>query len=637
MIELSDSKVYEFEEFRLDAKSHRLFLQKSGELVPLTPKAVDLLLFLVKNRGKVLTKDELLDNVWGNSFVEESNLSQTIFVLRKSLGENTKKPRFILTSQGLGYQFIADVREKAAGDEILEDSFLSGASKDRDSTNPANDSEANSKTPVSKLKWLAVPIFVLVAFAIYWFYPSAIPASASEIKTIAVLPFEDLSDGKSDRYLGVSLTDALVNRFGGLKKIIVRPTRTVLKYADDQKDPSVVGRELIVDAVLDGRIQRTGDRLRISVQLIRISDSAVIWTENFDEEFTNFFDVQDSISLKVVNALALELDPSERENFNRRGTSDAIAYQEYLRGRFFWNKRTADDFQIAVEHFKKAIELDPNFAQAHSALAETYVLVNLYGTKHDPNAFPIARNAAEKALELNGNLAEAHAALAQVKMQYDYDWAGTENEYLKAVELNPNNATVRQWYGEFLALSGKIDESILQMKKAGELDPVSLSTNNALALPLIRGNQTDKALEVIEKVLEMDANFPWAHHYRCRVFLQKGDREKSVETCQKAFDISNQSIFMKSNLAYAFARAGNPNGARKILSELTEKSQKDYVSPYNFAIIHNALGDSDRTFKYLNQAIDERDFLIISLKGDTIFRNLHNDARFTETLRRVNL
>lgn len=319
------------------------------------------------------------------------------------------------------------------------------------------------------------------------------------------------------------------------------------------------------------------------------------------------------------------------------GTENAEAYQEYLRGRFFWNKRTADGLQKAIGHFNRAVELDPNFAKAHSGLAETYVLVNLFGTKHDPNAFRMAKSSAERALQLDDQLAEAHAALAQVKMQYDFDWAGTESEYLKAIELNPNNAVVCQWYGEFLALQERIDESYVQMEKAREFDPTSLSTNNALALPLLRAHRTDESLAVTEKVLEMDANFPWALHYRCRAFLQKGEFENAIEFCRKALAASNQSIYMKSNLANALVRAGNEREARQILTELQETARTDYVSPYNFAMIHNALGEKTAALKYLNQAVEERDFLIPVLKGDAFFLSLHDDPRFQELLRRMGL
>lgn len=640
MIKLSESTVYEFEGFRLDAKSHRLFHRESGELVPLTPKAVELLLFLVQSKNRILTKDELLEAVWDNSFVEEANLSQTIFVLRKALGENRKVPRFILTVPNRGYQFIAPVTEIKPPTET-EIHQTDGIEVER----PVEAAEPKpvpaSQRPKSlKLIWLgatAIPLALLFVLGIYFFYPASKLTTVHEVKSIAVLPFEDLSTEQTEKYLGVSLADALTNKFSRLKQITVRPTRTVSKYADSRGDAGQIGRELQVDAVLDGRIQHLGERVRLSVQLIRSSDNTTLWTENFDDNFTNFFAVQDSISQKVVQSLALQLNDTEREKFDRRGTENARAYEEFLRGRFFWNKRTAADFERAIEHFQKAIELDPNFAQAHSALAETYVLVNLFGTKHDPKAFPMARAAAERALQLDGLLAEAHAALAQVKMQYDFDWAGTESEYLKAIELNPNNATIRQWYGEFLALQGRPDESMTQMKKACEFDPTSLSTNLALALPLIKAGQTDEALTVTEKVLEMDAKFAWALHYRSRAFLLKGEIENAAENAQKALAASNQSIFMKSNLAYILARARQEKEAREILAELQQTARTSYVSPYNFAMIYNALGEKTTALNYLNQAIDEHDFLISSLKTDSLFLNLHSDPEFNKILRRVNL
>lgn len=619
--------IYEFEGFRLNATNHRLFRRESGELVPLTPKAAQLLIFLVQNKDRVLTKDELLETVWNDSIVEESNLSQTIFVLRKTLGENTKEPRFIRTVPNQGYQFIGAVTEV-------------NAEKD-----PAGPVEGAGEAPMPRESGPKSPTYFLIAFlmimvlvfGVYWFYPAPKPASVSEIRSMAVLPFEDLSTEQSEKYLGASLADALANKFGGLRQITVRPTRAVLKYADSREDASKIGRDLQVDAVLDGRIQRDGTRIRVSVQLIRTSDNATIWTENFDDEFTNFFAVQDSISRKVVQSLALQLDEKERAKIGRHGTENVEAYQQYLRGRFFWNKRTSEGLQKAIENFNRAVELDPNFAQARSGLAETYVLINLFGARHDPNALPTAKDHALRALELDGSLAEAHAALAQVKMQYDFDWPGTESEYLKAIELDPNDATVRQWYGEFLALQGRTDESLAQMEMARDLDPTSLSTSNAMALPLLRGKQTDKALAVIEKVLEMDPNFPWALHYQCRAFLQKGEVEKAVESCQRALAASNQSIFMKSNLAYALVRARREPEARQILESLEDMARSVYVSPYNFAVIYNALGDRTAAIKYLNQAIDERDFLVPALKGDTSFSNLQDDPQFAEVLQRVNL
>lgn len=637
MQELSESKVYEFEQFRLDAKSHRLFLRADGKLVPLTPKAVELLLFLVQNRGRVLTKDELLEAVWDNSFVEEANLSQTIFVLRKALGENKKKPRFILTVPNRGYQFIAAVKEvhEHAEDNILASEIIGFDRPPEPEVQSPHTTVPSRKS--AKLLWLAVPLILLLTFGVYWFYPAAKPLKASEIKSIAILPFEDLSEGQTVKYLGVSLPDALVKQFGELKRVAVRPTRTVLKYADSREDASLIGRELQVDAVLDGRIQLVGDRLRVSVQLIRTADNATLWTENFDDEFTNFFAVQDSISQQVVQSLALQLDPAEREKFNRRGTANAAAYQEFLRGRFFWNKRTADNLQKAIEHFNRAIELDPQFALAHSALAETYAIYNFYSVNYDREAFPKARVAAVRALELDNGLAEAHTALGLVKSQYDFDWDGAEKSYLRAIELNPNYPTARQWYGEFLAFRQRTDESLAQMRKAIELDPTSLSTNTAPALPYNISGQFEKTLEVTDKALEMDANFHLALHYRARALFRLGRQDEAFEVYHKAVAASDGSLYIKADLGALYARAGRTAEARKVLAELRETAKERHISPYNFAILHSALNEREPALEYLRQTVAERDSFVITLPVSGAFENVRDDPRFKEILRQANL
>ncbi len=632
MQRLNESRIFEFDEFRLDAKRHRLYRRDNGEFIPLANKVVEFLTALVVAKGRLLTKDELLDTVWAGSIVEQANLTQTVFVLRKALGDDTREPRFILTVPGRGYQFICDVAEPNSEDGILDETFLSDPLPVSYENPPLKDRRSKVK-----LLALAVAAGLTLAAGFYWFFPSSKPASLGEIRSIAILPFDDLSADQTEKYLGISFADALANKFGSLKQITVRPTRTVLKYADSNEEAGKIGSELRVDAVLDGRIQRIDKRIRVSVQLIRTSDNVTIWTENFDDDFTNFFTVQDSISQKVVRSLALQMDDFEAAKFNRRTTSNTEAYQRYLQGRYFWNKRTAEGFQRAIEHFNKSIELDPDFALAHSGLAQTFVLLNLFGTTHDPTAFPMAKVSANRALQLDADLADAHAALAQVKLQYDFDWAGTESEYLRAIDLDGNNAVVRQWYGEFLALMLRTDESIVQMQKASELDPTSLSANNAMALPLLRAGEIERGLAVTEKVLKMDPGFPWALHYRSRGFLLRGDLQNALDCAQKAVGASNQSIYMRSNLAYVLVRVGRKAEARQILADLKKPALSGYVSPYNFAIIHNGLGETSAAIKYLNQALDERDFLIVSLKSDALFRNLHGAPQFKDVLQRANL
>lgn len=629
---LVESLVYEFAGFRLDARNHKLYRQDSGKLVHLTPKAAELLILFVQNRGRLLTKEEILDTVWAGLIVEESNLSQTIFLLRKALGDDPKEPHFVRTVPNRGYQFISAVKETNAEDLIPSGDVLSCPPGD------ARDNPRPRRGVFSRKSLVAAPALVLfAASAVYWFYSVPNPPNFSPVRTIAVLPFEDLNAPQTEEYLGIAFADAMVTRFSALKQITVRPMRTVSKYAGSRDHPAKIGRELRVDAVLDGLIQRSPGRVWVKVELIRSSDGKTIWSGSFDAAPANLLDVQNSISQRAARAISLHLDQRESALLQRPGTDLPEAYQEYLKGRFFWNKRNAESNQRAIEHFKRSIELDPDFALAHSGLAQTYVLLNLYGAKHDPNAFPMAKLAALRALEIDPNLADAHAALAQVKLQYDFDWPGVETSYLEAIRLEENNAVVRQWYGEFLALMQRTDESITQLEKARQLDPTSLSTNTALALPYIRSGQPDRALEIIDEVLLMDPRFAWAHHYRSRAQLQKLDFRGAVESCRMAYAASNDSIVMKADLAVALARAGQTSEAIAIYSELKEAAGRLYVSPYNFAIMNNALGNQAEAIRYLNMAVDERDFLTVSMKGDTVLANLRGEPAFAEVLRRVNL
>lgn len=639
MIELSEPKIYEFEEFRLDEKSHKLFRRAGRELVPLTPKAVDLLIYLVRNAGKILTKEDLLNAVWENSFIEEANLSQTIFVLRKTLGENKKTPRFILTVPSRGYQFIATVSEIKSDKPVPQAVNLSQTNVSEPPESKVNDPAAVQKSKKKNYRFyiFAVPLVVLFTAGVYWFYFSATkPVSVREIKTIAVLPFEDLSAGQTEKYLGVGLADALANKLGNLRQITVRPTRTVLRYAESRDDIGKIGRELQVDAVLDGRIQRVGEQVRISVQLIRTADNTTIWTENFDDQFTNFFALQDSISQKVVESLALKIDDQERQKLIGRGTENKTAYQEYLLGRFFWNKRSADDLNRAVEHFNRAVELDANFAQAYAGLAETFAIYPFYSVVDDKDALPKARRAAIRALEINGELAEAHTALAYVRAQYDFDWRGAEKSYLRAIELNPNQPTTRQWYGEFLAFQNRIDESLAQMQKAIELDPTSLSTNAAPALAYNASRQFEKTLEATDKVLQMDADFIVARHYKARALFFLGRQSEALEMYRKIVASSNGSAYFKADLAYLYGKAGNPAEARRILQELTETAREKHVSPYCFAIVHIGLGENEKAFEYLRKAVAEHDNNVIVMKVGINFDSVRADPQFIEILRSAN-
>lgn len=633
MLDLSESRIYEFGKFRLNAKSHRLFCRESNELVLLTPKAIELLLILVQSKGRILTKDELLDTVWGDSIVEESNLSQTIFVLRKTLGENTKEPRFILTVPNRGYRFIAAVREVGTEDEILEDEFLTGFQN-------SEAQKPKSKIPISKpSKYvrLSVPLVLLAAFGVYWFYPSPKPATVREIKSIAVLPFEDLSEGQPNKYLGVSLADALANKFSGLKQITVRPSRSVSKYADSREDAGKIGRELQVDAVLDGRIQQVGERIRVSVQLIRTADNVTIWTENFDDQFTNFFTVQDSISQKVVQSLALRIDEKERQKFNRRGTENAQAYQEYLLGRFFWNKRTVDNLQKAIEHFDKSIEKDSNFALPYTGLADSYQLLAEYGAATPNEVFPKARSAANKALEIDDQSAEAHTALAYTQAFYDWDWAGAERSFKRAIELNPNYATAYQWYGEYLLAMGRFEESQTQFERALEIDPASPIILSDLAAFYDYLGNSEKEIEQSRKVIEIDPNFAYGYFYLGLGYERKGMNQEASDTLARTMTLFGEPPECAEEVKAAFQKNGMKGWWQKRLEQIETHPHLKNFPAYHKAMVKIRLGDKEGTLESLYQSYQRKERLIINAKYDLRLNALRQDARFQDLLRRMGL
>jgi TolB-like protein/DNA-binding winged helix-turn-helix (wHTH) protein len=633
MLELSPSTIYEFHDFRLNAKSHRLFRSHSGQLVPLTPKAVELLMVLVQNKDRIVSKEELLRLVWSDTAVERSNLSQTIFVLRKALAENPKEPRFILTVPNRGYQFIAPVREGGTEDNVLDAEFVMDASP----IDPAPQISVRSAPIYRKYLLVAVPLVLLLGFGVYWFYLRAKPATAGQIRSIAILPFEDLSADQTERYLGVSLTDALINKFSGLKQITVRPTRAVLKYANTSVDASKIGRELQVDAVLDGRIQHVGDRLRLSVQLIRTSDNATIWSENFDDEFVNFFAVQDSISLKVVNSLALELNNNERERLARPGTTNAEAYQDYLRGRFFWNKRTADDLQKAISYFNQAIGKDPAFGLAYTGLADCYQLQPEYGATAPRESFPQAKAAINRALEIDDRSAEAHAALGYMQTVYDWDWPAAEVSFKRALELDPNCATAHQWYAEYLTVVGRFDESYAEFARALELEPLSPIILADLASLYDHQGKWDEELIEAKKVIELEPNFAYGYFFLALAYEGKGMNAEAAAAMGRSMTLFGEPPEMEAEVNDAFRKNGIKGFWQKRLEQVVTRPHLKNFQAYGKALLYVRLGDKEGTFKALEEAFQRRDRWVINAKYETRLAPLRQDPRFQDLLHRMNL
>jgi TolB-like protein/Flp pilus assembly protein TadD len=403
--------------------------------------------------------------------------------------------------------------------------------------------------------------------------------------SIAVLPFRLLSNEASDEYLGSGMADALITKLSNIRQITVRPTSAVIKYAakGNAQDPLAAGRELGVDSVLEGTIQRAGERVRVTVQLISVRESVPLWAHSFDERFTDIFTVQDSISAQVADALTLKLTGEEQKLLAKRYTDNVEAYQSYLRGRYFMNKRNEEGLRKGIGYFTEAIEKEPGYALAYAGLADAYSVLGFYQfDKLAPEeSFQRAKAAALKALELDETLAEAHASLALARVDVDHDEAGAEREYRRAIELNPNYATAHHWYSDFLAALDRQDEAMAEIRRALELDPLSLVINATLGERLFYARRYDEALIQLHKTLEMDDGFGPAHYLLGLTYEQKGMYLESIAELNRARELSGGSPWMVAALGHSLAMAGRRAEAQQVLVELKQLSARMQVSPYD--------------------------------------------------------
>jgi DNA-binding winged helix-turn-helix (wHTH) protein/tetratricopeptide (TPR) repeat protein len=567
---------FEFGTFRLDVDGHLLL--RDGKPVSLTPKAFDILLYLVRNPGRLSTRDELMKAVWPDSFVEETNLTVNISFLRKTLGEMEGGEPYIETVPRKGYRFNASVS--------------------------GSDGQPHA-----------------------------------QVRSIAVMPFMPLSPGPSDEYLGLGMADALITRLSNIRQVVVRPASTVRKYEAAQQDPIEVGRQLGVETVLQGSIRRSGDRTRVIVRLLRVRDGDVLWGERFDENFADMFAFEDSISQQVAGALALKLTGDEQERLSRNHTKNNEAYLLYLKGRYFWNKRTAEGLQKGIEHFEMAIQIDQNYALAFAGLADCYILMGSYThSQLSPlEAMPKAKAAAERALAIDNSLAEAHVSLAFIKLYYDWDWHGVEREFARALELNPNYDTAHHWFSHYLTAMGRKKESLAECRHALKLNPTDVVLNQHLGWHFLMAREYEEAVSQCRKTLEMDKDFLQAHRVLGLAYLYSGLPEEALRELQRVFDLTAGAPVSRALLAQAYAMSNRTAEAKEALREIERQAAQRYVSSADIAAVFVALGESDQAFLYLQKAYQEHSISLVNIKVDPAFDPLRTDPRFAQLLGRLGL
>ena len=474
-----------------------------------------------------------------------------------------------------------------------------------------------------------------------WESPTAVMSAMPSVKigpSIAILPFAHLSRDPDDEFFCDGLAEELLNALAKIDGLKVAARTSAFSFKGRNTEISEIGQKLGVTNILEGSVRKSGDKLRITVQLVNASDGYHVWSERYDREMKDIFDVQDEITLSVVDALKLKLLGKEKAAVLKRYTNNAEAYQRYLKGRYYLEKWTADGLNKGIEYFNQAIELEPAFAPAYSGLADCYGSLSgeMLGLSPKENN-PRARAAALKALEIDDALAEAHTSLALIKLNFEWDWAGAESGLKRAIELNPNYVAAYHWYSHYLIVMGRTEESLSISKRALEFDPLDLQINAHLGWHYYHTGQYDEVVEQCRLTLEMDPNFHEAHWFLGWAYEEKAMYDEAIAAFQKAVSCSGGSARMLAELGHAYGLAGKRTEAVKILAELKELSKHHYISPYNLALVYTGLGDNDQAFVSLNEACEDRSGLLIYLKTQHSFASLHGDPRYQEILRRVGL
>jgi TolB-like protein/Flp pilus assembly protein TadD len=603
-----------------------------------------LLEILLEHPGEVVTREELRTRVWPDeSFGDfDQALSISIGKLRSALGDSAENPRFIETLPKRGYRFIADVSVVDAEAPPKTQKPVPG---DLPATDPGHKIQdaglgGGPHPPRWATRWVIGALVLVISISLsilsVWRFRSPAPTS-SGIRSIAVLPLDNLSGDASQNYFADGMTDELITDLAQISALRVISRTSVMVYKGAGKPLPQIARELNVDAVVEGTVLRSGDQVRITAQLIEAATDKHIWSQSYEGELRDTLALQNRVASAIADQIRINVTPREQAALRSAKAVNPEAYQSYLKGRYFWNKRTADGLKAALAYFTQAIEEDPKYAQAYSGLADTYALLGdwQYAVMTPKEAFPKAKAAAIKALELDSTLGEAHNSLAFVLDGFDWDFDSAGKEFQRAIELDPGYATAHHWYAWHLSLLGRFDDAIAGMRKAENLDPLSLIINADLAELLGLAHSYDESIQQSRKTIEMDPHFALAHNQLAQAYLQKHMYEEAVAELQEAVKLSGGSPTCIANLARAYVASGKRSEAVKLLSDLKKRSNPGYSNAAEIAMIYASLGDTDQAMNWLEKGYEERFNPGVLLRPG--FDPLRSDPRFKELLRRIGL
>jgi TolB-like protein/Tfp pilus assembly protein PilF len=576
VVEHAHQCIYRFGRFRLDP-TERVLL-RDDRAIPLPPKAVDTLLFLVQNAGHVVAKRELLKQIWRDAFVEEGSLTRTISILRKALKEGAGGHEFISTIPTRGYRFAARV------DEL-----------------------------------------------------SSAPVHSSRVM-LAVLPFKNMSERKNQEYFSDGLTEEMITQLGRMNpdRFGVIARTSAMLYKNSTKTVHQIGQELNVTHILEGSVRRAGGRIRIAAQLIQVSDQTHLWAESYQRKTGDILALQSDVAQAVARQIQIRLIPQEQERSTASGSVSPDAYEAYLRGRHLWNQRTLEALQKSIKHFEKAIRIDSTYAAAYAGMADSYLTLQDDGHLPTLEATTQAKRAASEALRHDEMLAEPHISLAHAYF-HEFNWPAAEREFKRGLGLNPNYAVGHFYFANYLLAQGRFQDALTEAQHAKALDPVSLPVRSNTAMALYYRGQYDQAIEQCLQVLEIDPRFARSYEDLGRVYWEKGMRREAIAAFEKAVTYSRRGALYIAQLGHAYAAAGRREAAFGLLKELTDRARRRYVSPYAFAVVYTGMGNNDQAFAWLNKACDERASILPFLKSNPTLASIRSDPRFRRLLRRMNL
>jgi TolB-like protein/DNA-binding winged helix-turn-helix (wHTH) protein/Tfp pilus assembly protein PilF len=644
--------IFEFGPFRLNP-AERLLLRHQVQ-VRLPPKAFDALVVLVENRGHLLEKDELLRKVWPGTFVEESNLAQHISVLRKTLQDGEDGSRYIETVPTRGYRFIAEVRD--VGGVAPHGDVVAGSTPSHRSPPAVPESAvpgggvAETGPTERVLPWhrfpsltytiatLALLLTVLILSLPVW--KRLRNAAAEPIQSLAVLPLQNLSGDSAQDYFADGMTEALITDLAKIPGLKVISRTSIMQYKDSHKKLPQIAKELGVDAIIEGAVLRSGNRVRITAQLVRGATDQHIWAESYERDLRDLVALEDEVSRSIATQIQKEIAPPRPQQLATSAAVSPQAREDYLKGRYFWNLRTEAGYLKAIDYFRAAMNEDPQYAQAYAGSADAYALLGSLSNAEMPreSAMPKAKEMALVALKLDGSLADAHTSLAFVEMHYEWKFQDAEQEFKRAIDLDPNYSIAHHWYAFDLAAMGRMDEAVAEVKRARQTDPFSAIINTDVAEILYWARRYDESLEQARAAVEMDPNFAHAHRVLERIYDQKQMFPEAIAEGERAVALARDHTWMLLELASTYAQAGKKTEMNDCLARATNLSPGG-VLPDNSgtAEVYLAIGEVDRALRILEGAYRRRDGGLILLNADPRFDSLKSDPRFQQLLQRIGL